>query len=115
MRFEQLKTLFRSLRFRLSAWNTAAVLLIVVVTLVGVREALRYTLLSENDRLLKDDTFEVSLAISGFYPDLGEIYNEMERKARGHVDRGLFVQMLDAGGEIMHSSGDPPQLSAVPL
>ena len=43
MRFEQLRTLFRSLRFRLTAWNTAVVLLIVIVTLFGVREALRLT------------------------------------------------------------------------
>ena len=63
MRFEQLKTLFRSLRFRLSAWNTAAVLLIVVVTLLGVREALRFTLMTENDHLLRDDRlFPVSSA-----------------------------------------------------
>jgi signal transduction histidine kinase len=113
MRFEHIKTLLRSLRFRLSAWNTAAVLLIVVVTLVGVREALRYTLFLENDRLLLDDTVEVSEAITDFYPDLGEIYNEMERKARGHVDRSLFVQLLDTHGHVMRSSGSPPELEAV--
>ena len=88
MRFEQLRTLFRSLRFRLSAWNTAAVLLIVIVTLFGVREALRFTLLNENNQLLKEDTDEVILAVEGLYPDLGQIYNEMDRKAKGHVDRG---------------------------
>jgi signal transduction histidine kinase len=115
MRFEQTTTLLRSLRFRLSAWNTAAVLLIVVVTLVGVREALRYTLLSENDHLLLDDTFEVSLAITGFYPDLGEIYKEMERKAEGHVDRELFVQLLDSDGQLMNSSGSPPPLEGLAL
>jgi signal transduction histidine kinase len=115
MRFEHLKTLLRSLRFRLSAWNTAAVLLIVVVTLVGVHEALRFTLLSENDHLLLDDTFEVGLAISGFYPDLGEIYKEMQRKAEGHVDRDLFVQLLDNQGQLMNSSGRPPQLAGLPL
>ena len=32
MRFDQLKTMFRSLRFRVSAWNTAAVMLIVPET-----------------------------------------------------------------------------------
>jgi signal transduction histidine kinase len=114
MRFEHVKTLLRSLRFRLSAWNTTAVLLIVIVTLVGVREALRYTLIIENDHLLLDDTLEVSLAIAGFYPDLGEIYNEMERKARGHVDRGLFVQLLDTHGRVMRTSGSPPELDGVP-
>ncbi len=110
MRFEQIRSLFRSLRFRLSAWNTAAVLLIVVVTLVGVRESLRFTLLREYDHLMLDDTYEVILAVERFYPDLDEIYNEMDRKAAGHIDRGLFVQILDADGRLMSSSGKPPDL-----
>jgi signal transduction histidine kinase len=115
MRFEQLRTLLRSLRFRLSAWNTAAVLLIVIVTLLAVREALRFTLLRENDAVLLDETYEVALAIEGFYPDLDEVYKEMERKALGHVDRALFVQLLDAGGNEMSTSGKPPDLKNVAL
>jgi signal transduction histidine kinase len=115
MRFEQLKTLFRSLRFRLSAWNTAAVLLIVIVTLLAVRESLRFTLLRENDLLLLDDTYEVVLTVQGFYPDLDEIHGEMNRKSLGHVDRSLFVQLLDGGGQLILSSGRPPKLEGVPL
>ena len=113
MRFEQLRSLFRSLRFRLSAWNTAAVLLIVVVTLLGVREALRLTLLAENDQLLLDEAREVLLVVERFYPDLGEIYNDMDRKARGHEDRGLFVQLLDLDGRLMSSKGKVPALDDV--
>ncbi len=113
MRFEQLKTLFRSLRFRLSAWNTAAVLLIVVVTLVGVREALRLTLINENDQLLLDDANEVVLAIESFYPDLSQIYNEMDRKAQGHRDRGLFVQLVDPQGALLWSAGNPPPIDSI--
>ncbi len=115
MRFEHLKTLFRSLRFRLSTWNTAAVLLIVIVTLVSVRESLRFTLMRENDHVLLDDTYEVILAVERFYSNFPEIYNEMDRKARGHIDRGLFVQLLDTHGKIMSSSGNPPKLDGVPL
>jgi signal transduction histidine kinase len=115
MRFEQLRTLFRSLRFRLSAWNTAAVLLIVIVTLLGVREALRLTLVHENDLLLRDDTNEVILAVEGFYPDLSQIFNEMDRKAQGHLDRGLFVQLLDERGQSLWSSGKLPPLDKVQL
>ena len=115
MHFEQLKTLFRSLRFRLSAWNTAAVLLIVIVTLLAVRESLRFTLLRENDLLLLDDTYEVVLTVQGFYPNLAEIHGEMKRKSLGHGDRGLFVQLLDAGGQLILSSGQPPKLEGVPL
>jgi len=113
MRFEQLKTLFRSLRFRLSAWNTATVLVIGIVTLAGLRESLRYTLINESDQVLLDDAFEVVLAVERFYPNRDEIHNEMDRKARGHVDRGLFVQLLDPNGAVEWSSGRPPDLSNV--
>lgn len=115
MRFEQLRPLFRSLRFRLSAWNTAAVLLIVVVTLLGVREALHITLHNENDQLLLDDATEVILAIQRFYPDMGEIYNDMDRKALGHDDRGMFVQLFDTHGQLMSSKGKTPELIDLPL
>ncbi len=115
MRFEQLRALFRSLRFRLSAWNTAAVLLIVVVTLFGLRESLRYTLHSESDQLLKDDAYEVVLAVERFHPDLNEIANEMDLKARGHSDRGLFVQLIDERGQVLISRGNLPDMSGVVL
>lgn len=115
MRFEQVRTLFRSLRFRLSAWNTGAVLLIVVVTLIGLRESLRFTLLAESDQLLKDDAYEVALAVERFYPAHDEIYNEMDLKARGHVDRGLFVQLLDERGHPLATKGQPPDLRGVAL
>jgi heavy metal sensor kinase len=37
----------------------------------------------------------------------------MDRKARGHVDRGLFVQLVDSHGQIVTSSGRMPDLSRV--
>lgn len=114
MRFEQLKTLFRSLRFRLSVWNTAAVLLIVIVTLLGVREALRFALMTENDQVLVDDAHEVVLAVESFYPDLEGAYAEMQRKVAGHLDRQLFVRLLDADGKLVFQAGKPPDLSDEP-
>ena len=115
MLFERLETFFSSLRFRLSAWNTAAVLLIVIVTLLALREALRFSLLQENDLLLMDDAYEVVLAVEGLYPSLDQIEKEMERKALGHVDRELFVQLLDANGKLIASQGKPPDLTKVAL
>ncbi len=115
MRFEQLKSVFQSLRFRLSAWNTAAVLLIVVVTLLGLREALRFALMNENDHVLLDDAQEVVLAVESYYPDLDEIKAEMRRKASGHLDRQLFVRLLDAQGGLVFQTGEPPGLRDVAL
>lgn len=114
MRFEHLESVFHSLRFRLSVWNTAAVLLIVVATLLGVREALRFTLIAENDHVLVDDANEVALAVERFYPDRDEIFNEMERKAQAHLDRELFVQLIDADGKVVWFSGTPPDLTGIP-
>jgi heavy metal sensor kinase len=110
MRFEHLKSVFRSLRFRLSAWNTAVVLLIAAATLLGIREAMRFTLIRENDQVLLDDANEVALAVERFYPDRAEIFNEMERKARAHLDRQLFVQLVDEAGRAVWVSGRPPKL-----
>lgn len=115
MLFERIETFFSSLRFRLSAWNTAAVLLIVVVTLLALREALRFSLLQENDLLLMDDAYEVVLAVEGLYPSLDQIEKEMERKVIGHVDRELFVQLLDENGRLIASRGKPPDLANVTL
>jgi heavy metal sensor kinase len=115
MLFERIETFFSSLRFRISAWNTAAVLLIVIVTLLALREALRFSLLQENDLLLRDDAYEVVLAVEGLYPSLDQIEKEMERKALGHVDRELFVQLLDANGKLIASQGKPPDLTKVAI
>src|SRR6187200_362188 len=115
MLFERIETFFSSLRFRISAWNTAAVLLIVIVTLLALREALRFSLLQENDLLLMDDAYEVVLAVEGLYPSLDQIEKEMQRKALGHVDRELFVQLLDESGQLIASQGKPPDLANVPL
>ena len=115
MLFERIETFFSSLRFRLSAWNTAAVLLIVIVTLLALREALRFSLLQENDLLLMDDAYEVVLAVEGLYPSLVQIEKEMERKVIGHVDRDLFVQLLDENGRLIASRGKPPDLANVAL
>src|SRR5437870_193319 len=99
MRFEQLKGALRSLRFRLMAWNTAVVLLMVIPTLVAVRESMRHSLTNELDKLLKEDTVEVGLAIRQFYPDWERLYRALDRKARGHAQHGWFVQLFDARGE----------------
>lgn len=101
--------MWRTLRFRLSAWNTLVVLAAVIATLVAVREGVRVALIREIDRLLEEDTLELALAVRSLYPDQEAIHVEMNRKAQGHVDRRLFVQLLDAEGRVAWSSlGTPP-------
>jgi signal transduction histidine kinase len=114
MSSDHAKAPWRSLRLRLTAWNTTVVLFAVVVAMIGVREGLRLTLLHEVDQVLKDDTTEVALAVEQFYPNLAQAYNEMDRKTVGHVDRGLFVQFLDPNGRALWSSPKMPSLEHLP-
>ena len=52
--------LFRSLRFRLTFWNAAVLLLAVVATLFGLHTALTITLYRELDHHLDEDATEVN-------------------------------------------------------
>lgn len=110
MQFEHFKALIRSLRFRLAAWNTAVVLFAVVLTLFALREALRLTLLHETDQVLLDDAREVALTIEQLYPNLSDAFREMNRKVLGHVDRQLFLAVLDENGRTIYTSGHRPAL-----
>jgi signal transduction histidine kinase len=108
MSLEQSKAPWRSLRFRLTAWNATVVLLAVVIALLGVREGLRLTLIDELDLSLLDDTTELGLAVEELYPNLDQAYGEMERKIIGHKDRDLFVQFLDPTGKTLFASRNAP-------
>ena len=110
MRFEQYRPVFRSLRFRLTAWNTAVVLLTVLLALVGVHEGLRLTLLDEMNKSLLANTREISRAVEEWYPDLERALKEMEHMVAGHAEEGLFVQLLSPSGEQVWASSNTPSL-----
>lgn len=108
MPFAPLSSSFRSLRFRLTAWNTAVVLLTVGAAFAFVRLGLRGSLLDETDAILQEDAHEVGLAIKEFFPQMQAIYQEMDRKAEGHKNRGLFVQLFDDDA-LLHSTSSTPE------
>ena len=85
---------FRSLKVRLTLWNTLVVLIAVVIALVAVREGLRFYLLLETDTTLDAEVQELLLAIEAFHPDREQIVAEMERKAEGHRERGWHIRWL---------------------
>ncbi len=113
MFFDRLPAQFKTLRFRLMAWNAAVVVLTAVATLVGLRQGVRYTLIHEMDQLLIEDVKEIRLAIRELnYPQSHELYEELDRKARGHVHHGWFVRLLDEQkNEIWASPNAPPKLA----
>ena len=109
MRFARLMRRARSLRMRLTLWNTAVVLLAVVLALLGVRNGLRVSLVRETDQLLLDEADEVGLAIRQLHPNLEAIEQQMNRTAVGHKELGWFLQLVDDKGKTFFSSVDTPQ------
>lgn len=101
MSFAQLKSLnlksaVRSLRFRLMIWNAFIMLIASLGVLWGLREGVRYTLVTELDDNLQDDLNEISeVLVSVFEADNPFFQMGMDRKARGHKQRSWFLQAVD--------------------
>lgn len=105
MRVKRPISFFRSVRFRIAALTTLAVAVVATVALLGLRQALHWTLLHEVDRVLQEDVAEVTLVISELSPSgLDAIADELTRKAAGHRQHRWFARLLDAdGGEVWRS------------
>lgn len=104
-----LRELSSTLRFRLTVWNTAVVLSMILFTLGGVREGLRLTIRHETDALLVEEINEVKLTIEQLYPDRDRIFAELERKATSHTHRGLYIRLFDEAEQpLWNSAGSPP-------
>ena len=96
MFFAQLRSAVRSLRFRLMVWNAFIMLIASLGVLWGLREGVRYTLVTELDDNLQDDLNEVSeVLVAVFEPDNPFFHMGMDRKARGHKQRSWFLQVAD--------------------
>src|SRR5258708_24333044 len=104
-----LREIFGTLRFRLTLWNTAVVLLFVLITLWGVREELRLFLWKEADDQLLDDASEVKSTIEQLYPDHDRIYAELDPKAITHTHRGLHIRIFSQAGELLWTSANSPE------
>jgi two-component system, OmpR family, heavy metal sensor histidine kinase CusS len=100
---------FPSMRFRLTFWNTAVILLLLVGTLVGLRFGLRYTLENEMDSLLSADVEEVQLIVHRYYPKWDAIKEELDRKAVAHKATAWFVQVWSLDGKLQRESLGAPE------
>ncbi|MCC6494109.1 MAG: HAMP domain-containing histidine kinase [Pirellulales bacterium] len=88
--------IWRTLRFRLAAWNAAVVILTAIVTFVALRQGVRRALLHELDQVLIDDAREIALAVASSSEEgAAELYEGLLRKSRGHLHRGWYVKLLD--------------------
>jgi heavy metal sensor kinase len=107
---------WRTLRFRLAAWNAAIVIITALVTLLGLRQGVRWALMHELDQMLADDTREIELAIASTAPGgILRLQSELSRMARGHQHRGWYVELLDADEQVLWTSPDALPVSPVEL
>src|SRR5215469_2001358 len=114
MQFGRLSGVFRSLRFRLTAWNTAVVLLTVGGALLGVRQGLRHTLQGDMDEQLREDAEELAQGVLQSYPRMKPVFEQIDRKAAVHRHLDLFVQLLDEHEEVIRETKEVPAVRTVP-
>ena len=98
-----------SLRFRLTLWNMATLLAMVLFTLWAVREGLRFTLRREADEQLMEDANEARLIFESLYPDgLEQIKSELNLKATTHTHRGFYARLYNEHQELVWTSSNAP-------
>ncbi len=98
-----------SLRFRLTLWNMATFLAMILFTLWAVREGVRYTLRREADEQLIEDANEARLIFESLYPgDLEQFKAELNLKATTHTHRGFYARLYDENRMIIWTSSNAP-------
>lgn len=113
MLFERLPAAFKTIRFRLAAWNALVILLTAWLVLLAVREGLHKALLDEMDRSLRDDLAEVRRMVEEYWGDDEALVRALNRKADSHIRRPWFVQFFDESGrEALASEGRPRAFAA---
>ena len=99
--------LWRTLRFRLAIWNAAVVIITAIVTLMVLRQGVRWALIHELDLELIDDASGIALEIaSSPAADAQLLKEELDRWARGHGRHEWYVKLLGARGEVIWQSDE---------
>ncbi len=113
MRFERIKTFSRSLRFRLTVWNTAVVFAFLLANIVAIRQGLEANRSEMVDAFIEEELHTAVLDLDrlGAQPD--QLHEQLNRQALGHPRRRLFVQLLDGQGALVWSSEQSPPPDAL--
>lgn len=100
-------SIWRTLRFRLAAWNAGVVVITALVTLIGLRQGVRWALIHELDQVLTDDARGISMAISGIKNgDDSQLKADLTRMSQSHEHRGWYVKLLDADEQVLWATPD---------
>lgn len=104
----------QTLRFRLMAWNALVVVVTAVVTLLGLRAGVHYTLIGELDQLLTEDAREIELALVNIQSAASPVLQaQLDRKDAGHAQHKWFVQLINSRSEVLYQSQHAPRELAV--
>ena len=98
----------RSLRFRLTLWNSLVVFLASVAALFAVREAMRLTIEDELKGLLREESVELKLAVQELHPNQNLINEEFARKVLSHSQQDWFAGLLDDRDQFIWKSENFP-------
>jgi two-component system, OmpR family, heavy metal sensor histidine kinase CusS len=106
-----------TLRFRLMVWNAIVVIVTALVTLIGLREGVRWTLIHELDQLLTEDVREIELALAnvGGSTSSLQLQQQLDRKDAGHAQHKWFVQLIDSQNVILYESEHAPVELSTPV
>lgn len=105
--------MWKTLRFRLAVWNVVVVAVTALVTLLGLRQGVRWAILHEMDQILSEDAAEIALALEQIPDDQFDLLtDELHRKAIGHQQHGWFVQLLETDGAVRWQSAAAPDIVA---
>ena len=114
MSFDQLKTFLRTLRFRLTLWNTAVVLVLLVVNLAAIHMGLGFTQSRMVDEFLSEELYSAVLDFNRLGDKPGQLHIRYNQLATGHPRRRLFVQLIDERGGLAWSSEQSPASNVLP-
>lgn len=114
MSFDRFKTLVQTLRVRLTLWNTAVVLVLLLVNLEAVRAGLKFTLSRMVDEFLQEELYSAAQDFERLLDDPERLHDCFNRQATGHPRRRLFVQLIDDRGQLVWSSEQAPEESVLP-
>jgi heavy metal sensor kinase len=102
----------KTFRFRLAIWNAAVVILTAVVTLIVLRQGVRWAILHEMDQILIEDIDEIALGLSESSAIKFDLLKaDLTRKAIGHKHHNWFVQLFDDENRILWASAKVPPLA----
>jgi heavy metal sensor kinase len=105
-----------TLRVRLTVWNSAVVILVMLAALFAVQIGARAALYREADAVLRGEVAETAIALKDLYPNTDAVVDELRRKAVAHEERGWFTQLLtDDGTTIWKSESCPDEVMRHPI